>query len=392
MVALMAVSTPMFLMLRGCGPQTRITEPAPEEKAKYLEYLASRGQSPKEFILASFARHDVVYLGDSFTQNTSLIVRNLIPDLYKKGVRIIGIEFALADDQEAIDALLTGDKYDAGQAHDIVSKQFVSIVYQEMLNLFSDVWKFNHELKAAGPPLRLVGLGVNINLDYLTKEEFRNNKEMQRKALGNMTLDEGYFKVIDDQIIQKKEKALLYLSAYNCYKNVKMKTFADYYSNIGLAFKGTVAMMTKAVLKERQLTILFHNELVLYERQAELFPMHGVFEALFRELPPEQRVTAFPVPQSPFASLPVAEELQAADDQPVLFKDMCDAYILNGSVSDYRFTLLRDDAIGIKQMERIYHAMGVDPAKAKAKTPEKFISMMNEQIMKANTQLERLPR
>jgi hypothetical protein len=387
------LATTLFTtMPHSCTARATIPELAEKDKAAYRDYIVSQYRSPAAALVDAFKNHDIVYLGDSFSHNNFEVVRKIIPDLYRQGVGAIGIEFALAEDQTAIDALLTADEYDELKARDLLTNQLVFIAYQECLELFRAVWNLNHGLARSARPLRIIGLGVKINTEYFTKEEYRNNKEIKKKALNNMTLDEGYFRIINAEIIQKKARALLYMSTYNCFENVKMKNLAEYYAGIDLDFKGTVAMMTRPVLQDRQFCMIFNNVWPLNESQALLFPVGGVFEAVIRDLPSDKRATVFGIKGSPFADLALADNFIGTDDQPVRFKDLGDAYILNGELASYRFSFVAEGSISAPQMEKIYRSMGGNPADAKAKTPEAYIAWINEQITLGNKQFADLPR
>jgi hypothetical protein len=387
------LATTLFTTLgRGCGaPQAVIPELSEQDRGVYTDYVLARSRSPKDFILDAFRDHDVVYLGDSFSHNNYQIVRQAVSGLLEKGVGAIGVEFALADDQDKIDALLTADEYDEDQTRDILTNQFVSIAYQESLQLFRQVWTINHGLPRSARPLRILGLGVKIQAEYFSKKEYRDNKELQKKALGGRTLDEGFFLNIDREVIRKKARALLYMSTYNCFENVRMKTLDAYYKDLGLEFKGTAAMLSRAALGDRQTCLMFHNAWPLNEQQVLLFPMGGVLDAVIKALPSDKRDAGFAVAGSPFAEMAVAEGFKGTDDKPVRLLDLGEGYILNGELSSYRFTPLAPGSINAARIEKIYRVMGVDPAEAKAKTPEEFIALYNDQIEATNKEFAALP-
>jgi hypothetical protein len=78
------------------------------EVAALLTYAQGNWRSPEDYVLSTFAGHDIVFLGEFFKirQNVQL-VSALIPRLAAAGVRNLGIEYALSDDQKDIDALVT---------------------------------------------------------------------------------------------------------------------------------------------------------------------------------------------------------------------------------------------------------------------------------------------
>ena len=100
------VLNPLQFFNRGGPPRRPILEAA--RLSPLLSFAESSWRSPEEYVLDAFARHDVVMLGEFFKirQNVQL-VQGLIPRLYAAGIRNLGIEYALSDDQGQIDALLT---------------------------------------------------------------------------------------------------------------------------------------------------------------------------------------------------------------------------------------------------------------------------------------------
>ncbi len=138
-------------LLKGGGPRRPAVAPA--VIGPLLRFAESAWQPPDQYILGAFARHDVVLLGEFFKirQNVQL-VHDLIPKLYAAGIRNLGIEYALSDDQAAIDSLVTAPTWDEGKARALTFDWLVTWGYQEYIDLYRAAWEVNHGLPAGHLP------------------------------------------------------------------------------------------------------------------------------------------------------------------------------------------------------------------------------------------------
>ena len=130
------VLNPFQFFNRNAGaPQRPVLEAA--RLAPLLAYADSAWRSPEAYVLAAFARHDVVLLGEFFKirQNVQL-VQDLIPRLYAAGIANLGIEYALSDDQAEIDAMLTAPAWEEARARTVTFHWLVTWGYQEYIELY----------------------------------------------------------------------------------------------------------------------------------------------------------------------------------------------------------------------------------------------------------------
>jgi len=111
----------------------------PNHQTDILAYLASHGRLPEEYIVDSFADHDVVLLGEVHgVRHFVELVHNLIPRLYAAGVRNVGMEFGAVEDQEQLDRLVQAEEYDEKLARRLMFSYNVGWAYREYMDAFGN--------------------------------------------------------------------------------------------------------------------------------------------------------------------------------------------------------------------------------------------------------------
>jgi hypothetical protein len=393
---LMAVLTIFFitpLVMRGGCTAVRPTMPALSDEAKktYADFITAHRQSPAEFIAASFDAHDVVFLSNILFHAPFEEVRKAVPALYAKGVRAIGVDYLLADDQPAIDALLTAPAFDEAKAKSLLAYFMVYFSYQDYLTLFKDVWTLNRDRPRGAAPLRIVGLGMKINRELFLNEAYRDRKDLQKANLNGLTQDDYMYSVLEREVLNRKTKALVFVNASFCLKNVMQKSAVDFYGNIGIAYRGSAAMFTRARIDDRAYVVLFHNVWSLEGAGGSVFPVGGVLDAGMQALPEAETVAAFRVEDSPCRDQPFVKDLVAADGKPVLFKDVCDAYILDGPLYRYHELPLAAGSLVKADILPFLQAQGMKPEDIEKYTVDEFITQANKAIEDANNEMAGLP-
>src|SRR5258706_11959703 len=114
------------------------------------DYLAAHYQSPEDYVISKFKNHDIVFLGESAhgVRENELFLQKLIPLLYKAGVRDLGYEMALSDDQAEIDRILAADRYDKQAVLTLLFHWDAQIgwAFQEYADVLRAAWTLNHSL------------------------------------------------------------------------------------------------------------------------------------------------------------------------------------------------------------------------------------------------------
>jgi hypothetical protein len=88
-----------------------------------LKFAEDSWRSPEDYIVYAFSGHDIVFLAEFYKIRQNLqLVSGLLPRLYAAGVRNLGIEYALSDDQARIDSLVTAAAWNEAEARAIPSE------------------------------------------------------------------------------------------------------------------------------------------------------------------------------------------------------------------------------------------------------------------------------
>jgi hypothetical protein len=176
-----------------------------------LQYAQSAWRSPEDYVVSSFGGHDIVFLGEFYkiSQN-SLLVNRLIPKLYAAGIRNLGIEYALSDEQRDIDALVTAPTWDESKARAITFDWVVTWGYQEYIDLYKAAWQVNSTRPQGASPFRIVGLSPRQDWTVLTSEKDLSDPAVVAKMYAQGVPDARIAEVIDREFLQKGQKALIY--------------------------------------------------------------------------------------------------------------------------------------------------------------------------------------
>jgi hypothetical protein len=122
-------------------------------------YCRSHAAAPLDYVIGRFAQSDVVLLAEdhAVAQNLAL-ARDLLPALYKAGVYTFGMEFGASEDQARLDALVTGERYDEGEARRLMFDYNVRWAYRDYTELYRAAWRLNQTLPPSARKFRILNL------------------------------------------------------------------------------------------------------------------------------------------------------------------------------------------------------------------------------------------
>lgn len=144
------------------------TEPRILELASLVRSAATPALSG---LVDLFARARIVIVGEPApSSQLGRILQRLVPHLHAVGVRHVGIWWALRDDQPALDRLVTAPDFDEGGACWVVQRQTIRTGddFAEYVDLLRATWAFNRNRPSGTPPVRLMGLDAELDLDAVT--------------------------------------------------------------------------------------------------------------------------------------------------------------------------------------------------------------------------------
>jgi hypothetical protein len=318
--------------------------PAPraskETVAALQKYAQDYAVKPQQFIVKSFEKRDVVFMGgigDSYIIKEHIdLLNDLIPILHKNGVHSLGIEQALSDDQSAIDEIVTASSYNEQRVKEILFRRHVMWGYQEYADLFRTAWKTNRYLEADQKPFRIVGLSPRHDWQYLQKEKDIKDKEIQRKILKQGLPSAHMAKIIRREILEKGSKALIFCNAPHVFTRYENLQYKENTAESGFEETRGAGNIVHAEIGDRTATILLHypwpDDRSMYRVGR---PFQGAICALISVLPAEKRTAGFETSNTPFGELEVRTGLYAYGYKDLSMQDLCDGYIIMGPIHEY---------------------------------------------------------
>jgi len=328
------VLNPLQLLHRG-GPRRPV--PPSAVMGPLVQYAESTWRSPQDYVLAAFAGHDLVLLGEFFKIRQHVqIVHDLVPRLYAAGIRNLGIEYALSDDQPRIDALLTAPSWDESAARAITFDWLVTWGYQEYVDLYHAAWDVNRHRPAGAPPFRIVGLNVREHWEYL-----RTQKDLSDPAVVGRIYSEGIpdahmADVIDREFTRRGQKALVFCGIQHIYTRYHSLAYEKNAADMKLAETRRMGNIVYQRVGPRVFSISLHAPWPDRTQPTGLtWAANGSIDSLIAALPPDRQAGGWDTAGTPLGALPLGRTSYADGDTAGTLADLFDGYIVQGPLSGY---------------------------------------------------------
>jgi len=306
--------------------------------ASLLEFAGANFRTPEDYVISTFASRDVVFLGEFYKirQNVQL-VSALVPRLYAAGVRNLGIEFALSDDQKDIDALVTAPQWSEEKARAITFDWLVTWGYQEYIDIYKAAWQLNRSLAAGAKPFRVVGLNLRQNWEALKSEKDLADPETVAKVLAYGVPDANMAEVIDREFVRRGEKALVYCSIQHAFTRYRSAEYEKNAASMKLPETRRAGNIVYAAIGSRAFTISLHSPWPDKGEQSGFsFPVDGSIDALIDALPEGRKSAGWNTEGTPLGRLPVRPGTYAAEGQEMTLSELCNGYIVQGPIAEYQ--------------------------------------------------------
>lgn len=315
-------------------PQPYVANEVLDELSGYLE---SHHRSPEVYLAELFRDHSLVFLGEfgRVSQQVNVVSRS-IPELYERGIRHMGIEFALYEDTPRIDAILTADSYDEDAVHEILFNRMVLWGYQEYADIFRYAWELNSGLPEDSPPFRIVGLNVPIRWDKLENERDMRDPEVIARVYENGVPDIFMAETILEEFVRKDRKALVFTSLQHAFTSFVVEPYAEKAREMELPDDRRAGNIVYDRVGNAAATVLFHSPWPYKRAQALVTrPVEGTFGRLIPVLPEDMRFAGFDTAGTPFGELDAERNDFAEGYDNLVLQDLCDGYIITGPISSY---------------------------------------------------------
>ncbi|MFP4698693.1 MAG: ChaN family lipoprotein [Eubacteriales bacterium] len=242
-----------------------------EQQENFVNEVNEIGVDPTYFVLNKFNNHDYVFLGETHRvkQDISFVV-DLIPELHKNGINILVLELLEFKDQDKVDQLLLGAKYDNDLARMLFAQCNDRWPYQEYLDILKTAWQQNQSLEDGQKAFRIIAMNPTYNIEkinYGTDEE--KTEERQLISQG----DQFMANVIIEELIPTNEKALIYSGIHHA--------FTHFYWNPDFKRAGNYVY---DLVGDRACTISFYYPFVDTAEKNAIVPFDGLIELTYDKI------------------------------------------------------------------------------------------------------------
>jgi hypothetical protein len=289
------VLNPLQLFNRG-GP--RRSAPPAAAFAPVLRFAEASWRSPGNYVLSAFQRHDVVLLGEFFKIRQDVqLAHDLIPQLYAAGIRNLGIEYALSDDQAEIDSLVTAPAWDEGRARAITFHWLVTWGYQEYVGLYKAAWEVNRARPAGARPFRIVALNVRQNWEYLTDQKDLTDPAVVARIFSNGVPEAHMADVIDREFTRAGQKALVFCGTQHIFTRYRSQAYEKNAAEMKLPETRRMGNIVYDRIGGRVFSISLHAPWPDETQKSGLtWAASGAIDALIDALPPDKRSGGWDLP------------------------------------------------------------------------------------------------
>lgn len=200
MIRRLLASLMVLIFVPSLAPPADLPQHDPKVVESLKSYLRSHYMTPEDYVISKFQDHDIVFLGEFHRiKHDPELVQALIPRLYKAGVYNLGFEFGAVEDQAEVDRMLSAPVYDLAIARKSLFHTLPVWGYKEYLDVYRAAWRLNHSLPPGAPRFRV----VNLNLTYPAEKKVDDDAYMA--------------KVVLEQIVSRKQKALVYCGMHHAF-------------------------------------------------------------------------------------------------------------------------------------------------------------------------------
>jgi hypothetical protein len=311
----------------------------PGQHAELRAWLDEHGTAPELYVASKFKDHDIVFLGEYHRiRHDVLLVKNLIPILYRSGVYYLGLEFLRAWDQVDIDSLLSADVYDEALANRLFWNEWPFWGFQEYVDILQAAWRLNKSLPPDARQFRVVGLNARMDWSHVWTKEDRANPEILKKVFLDGDPDEVMAGTIEREILSKGEKALIYSGINHAYTVFQQPIVDEEKGELVRLNSTRMGNRIYERIGDRSFTIFLHSPWPAVTGYADpyVYPVDGVIDALFAAIPPEKQRLGFDVKGSPFGKLLAETALWAYAAQDFRLEMYCDGWIFQMPLSQYK--------------------------------------------------------
>jgi heme-binding uptake protein ChaN (Tiki superfamily) len=337
-----------------------------------LDFLRASGRPPEEYVVSKFADHDVVFLGERhWVKHDVEFVQGLIPRLHAAGVHVLAIEFACSADQAQADALVAGERYDEAAARRLIFRGLSTWGYREYEDLYRRAWELNRSLPAGAEKFRVLGLNTHADFSQLRDPM---TPEQWKKVWFEGSSDEHMARVIHDELIAKKTKALVYCGRNHAFTRYRQPEL-DSTNTKARGFMERCGNRVSREIGARAFTILFHAPLpAANDRRVRV--ASGAIDEAMKSL--GDRRLGFDVAGTPAGALGEPRSSLGVGTENFTLGDLCDGWVFLAPLSRFEGVTLDPQFVTAANLAEARLGLSSLAERESMKTVEDFVREMRD--------------
>lgn len=297
---------------------------SPEAVARLAAYLVDHWQTPEQYVASLFGEHDVVLLGEEHAIRHNLaMAQGLLPVLHRAGVLNFGMEFGAFEDQAALDALVTGERYDEDAARRLMFNYNSGWAFREYMDIYRAAWAFNRALPPAARPMRV--LNLSYRYDWADAPPVRTPANA-RRIYHRGPVDAFRAGVVRREVLDKGEKVLILTGTPHAFTRYRIPLY-DFNAPDFVRFEErNLGQLLYKLAPERVACILLHHafDSKQYGGAQRVHPAGGAIDQALAGFA-NQRV-GFDLVGSPLGDLP-DDSYYATGYEGFCLSQLADGYI-----------------------------------------------------------------
>lgn len=303
--------------------------------------------TPQDLLLRLFKDHDIILLGEMpKVSNHVYFLSQLIPVLYDNGIRDIGYQYVLYQDQAELDRITTAAVFDDDGAKQLLFNYLVIWGYEEYLQVIRSVWSFNVKLEQGAEKMRLVGLSPFQDYTHIEVEADISDLDILKKVQAEGSPDQFMAEVVQKEFTAGNRKALVYTDSKHVFTRYTLADYTRAAAELGLENTGRLGNI---LLENGVSTGSVFLHALWPDKEARIgleYAAGGLLDRLLQVVPAKYRTAGVDLRESsPFASVPITTGLYAEGKSSLSLGDLWDGYIFVGRLHSYRGTMAIDKFI-----------------------------------------------
>lgn len=304
-------------------------------------YFEDNWDSPENYVIEKFKTHNYVYIGEihRLKHEVNFIV-NLIPELYENDIYYLGFEFANDEDQYLTDSLLEKSKFDRKLAQKIIFNLLPEFGFTEYIEVLKAAWKVNRSEDTKNKKFRI----INISAKY--------DPCKKGGPWVDIVPDKYMADVVLNEIVRKKEKALIYCGMHHSFTKFHMPKYDPSRDTLYGYDSKRLGNIIYDSLMDKTFSIILHEPSLSAQNLNQVVrPVNGEIGSVMHIV--NNKPVGFDIVNSPFGQLTSNDSYYQNGYPNFTLQQFCDGYIFLKPIKKYKRTTWEKDFINENNIEAL---------------------------------------